>query len=117
MVLDGIIQCTEFDEFTYQEMIAFLPLFSHRCPKNVLVIGGGDGGVLREADKIPTVTNIDLVEIDELVIDVSKQFLKNMAKGKILFRTLFMSQYISYNLFTSSKRTLFLPNNFAKTAV
>ncbi|MBR7784813.1 hypothetical protein KDM89_22025, partial [Undibacterium sp. LFS511W] len=48
LVLDGLIQCTEWDEFAYQEMIANLPLYSHPNPKKVLVIGGGDGGVLRE---------------------------------------------------------------------
>ncbi|KAF9556561.1 spermine synthase, partial [Agrocybe pediades] len=45
LVLDGVIQCTERDEFSYQEMIAHLPLASHPNPKKVLVIGGGDGGV------------------------------------------------------------------------
>ena len=47
LVLDGKIQCTELDEFSYQEMIAFLPLNSHPNPENVLIIGGGDGGVAR----------------------------------------------------------------------
>ena len=48
LILDGVIQCTERDEFSYQEMIAHLPLCSiHDAPKKVLVVGGGDGGVLR----------------------------------------------------------------------
>jgi spermidine synthase len=48
LVLDGVIQATERDEFSYQEMIAHIPLFAHPNPKKVLCIGGGDGGVLRE---------------------------------------------------------------------
>ena len=49
LTLDGIIQITECDEFVYQEMMTHVPLFSHENPKNVLIIGGGDGGILREA--------------------------------------------------------------------
>lgn len=52
LVLDGVIQVTTRDEFSYQEMIAHLPLFAHTNPKKVLVIGGGDGGVLREGKGI-----------------------------------------------------------------
>lgn len=48
LILDGIIQCTERDEFGYQEMISFIPLNCHPNPKKVLIIGGGDGGVARE---------------------------------------------------------------------
>lgn len=48
LILDGIIQCTERDEFAYQEMISFIPLCCHPNPKKVLIIGGGDGGVARE---------------------------------------------------------------------
>ena len=51
LVLDGIIQATERDEFAYQEMISHVPLFAHNKPRKVLVIGGGDGGVLREVVK------------------------------------------------------------------
>ncbi|XP_038579150.1 spermidine synthase-like [Micropterus salmoides] len=81
LVLDGVIQCTERDEFAYQEMIANLPLCSHPCPKKVLVIGGGDGGVLREVVKNPLVESVILCEIDEDVINASKKFLPGMAKG------------------------------------
>ncbi|XP_061690186.1 spermidine synthase isoform X1 [Syngnathoides biaculeatus] len=81
LVLDGVIQCTERDEFAYQEMIANLPLYSHPCPRKVLIIGGGDGGVLREVVKNPQVESVVLCEIDEDVIDVSKKFLPGMAKG------------------------------------
>ncbi|KAF8067659.1 saccharopine dehydrogenase [Lyophyllum atratum] len=79
LVLDGAIQCTERDEFSYQEMIAHLPLASHPNPKKVLVIGGGDGGVVREVLKHSTVEEVVLCDIDEAVPRVSKQYLPNMA--------------------------------------
>uniref|UniRef100_A0A8C2DJ59 Spermidine synthase n=1 Tax=Cyprinus carpio TaxID=7962 RepID=A0A8C2DJ59_CYPCA len=81
LVLDGVIQCTERDEFSYQEMIANLPLCCHPCPKKVLIIGGGDGGVLREVVKHPLVESVVQCEIDEDVINVSKKYLPGMAKG------------------------------------
>ncbi|WP_320040316.1 spermidine synthase [uncultured Desulfobacter sp.] len=81
LVLDGIIQLTEQDEFSYQEMMAHLPLFSHPNPEHVLVIGGGDGGVLREISRHGNVCSIDFCEIDEDVIEVSKRFLPFMACG------------------------------------
>jgi len=79
LVLDGVIQCTEHDEFSYQEMLAHLPLCSHRNPKKVLIIGGGDGGVLREVCKHKCVEEVTICEIDKMVIEVSKQYLPNMA--------------------------------------
>ncbi|ODV97907.1 hypothetical protein PACTADRAFT_400 [Pachysolen tannophilus NRRL Y-2460] len=82
LVLDGIVQCTERDEFAYQELISHIPLFSHPNPKRILVIGGGDGGVLREVVKHgDTIESVTLVEIDETVIKLSKKYLPNMAKG------------------------------------
>jgi len=81
LVLDGVIQCTERDEFSYQEMIAFLPLASHPNPKKVLIIGGGDGGVAREVAKYPTVESIVQCEIDDRVIELSKKYLPFMASG------------------------------------
>uniref|UniRef100_A0A2K6UHI2 PABS domain-containing protein n=1 Tax=Saimiri boliviensis boliviensis TaxID=39432 RepID=A0A2K6UHI2_SAIBB len=81
LVLDGVIQCTERDEFSYQEMIANLPLCSHPNPRKVLIIGGGDGGVLREVVKHPSVESVVQCEIDEDVIQVSKKFLPGMAVG------------------------------------
>ena len=81
LVLDGVIQCTERDEFSYQEMIAHLPLASHPNPERVLVIGGGDGGVLREVCKHPSVKEAILCDIDEAVPRVSKQYLPHMATG------------------------------------
>ncbi|EPQ29908.1 uncharacterized protein PFL1_02581 [Pseudozyma flocculosa PF-1] len=81
LVLDGVIQCTERDEFSYQEMIAHLPLASHPNPERVLVIGGGDGGVLREVVKHDSVKEAVLCDIDEAVPRVSSQYLPNMAAG------------------------------------
>jgi spermidine synthase len=81
LILDGVIQCTEFDEFSYQEMIAFLPLCSHPCPQRVLIIGGGDGGVAREVVKHPDVKEVVQCEIDQGVLDASKKFLPGMGCG------------------------------------
>ncbi|KAF7284727.1 hypothetical protein GWI33_021736 [Rhynchophorus ferrugineus] len=81
LILDGIIQCTEFDEFSYQEMISFLPLCVHKNPEKVLIVGGGDGGVAREVQKHPLVKEFVQVEIDEMVIEQSKIHLPFMAKG------------------------------------
>lgn len=81
LVLDGIIQLTEADEFAYHEMIAHVPLFAHPDPKSVLVIGGGDGGVLREVSKHQCIESIDFCEIDEEIIKVSKKFLPQIACG------------------------------------
>lgn len=81
LVLDGCIQCTERDECSYQEMIAHLPLFAHPEPRNVLVVGGGDGGVVREVLRHKEVEKVTLCEIDEKVIEVCKQYLPNMANS------------------------------------
>ncbi|KAF5272811.1 hypothetical protein FQA39_LY07838 [Lamprigera yunnana] len=81
LILDGIIQCTELDEFAYQEMISFLPLCVHKNPTKVLIVGGGDGGVAREVSKHPNVKEIVQVEIDQKVIDISKKHLPFMSQG------------------------------------
>ncbi|CAI0627452.1 unnamed protein product [Linum tenue] len=81
LVLDGVIQLTERDECAYQEMITHLPLSSIPNPKKVLVIGGGDGGVLREVGRHSSVEQIDICEIDKMVVDVSKQFFPEVAIG------------------------------------
>lgn len=81
LVLDNVIQCTERDEFSYQEMITHLAMNSHPNPKSVLVIGGGDGGVLREVVKHETVEKAILCDIDEAVIRVSKKYLPGMSIG------------------------------------
>ncbi|MCP4020255.1 MAG: spermidine synthase [Desulfobacteraceae bacterium] len=81
LVLDGIIQLTLSDEFAYQEMMAHVPLFAHPDPKNIAVIGGGDGGVLREAGRHKGIETIDFCEIDPQVIEISKKYLPEMARG------------------------------------
>ncbi|PGH13965.1 spermidine synthase [Polytolypa hystricis UAMH7299] len=81
LVLDNVIQCTERDEFSYQEMITHLAMNSHPNPKKVLVIGGGDGGVLREVVKHESVEEAVLCDIDEAVIRVSKKYLPGMSIG------------------------------------
>jgi spermidine synthase len=58
LILDGVIQLTERDEFAYQEMIAHLPLFAHPNPQSVLIVGGGDGGVLREVCRHKSVKKV-----------------------------------------------------------
>ena len=81
LVLDGIIQLTEPDEFAYHEMLAHVPMFAHPDPENILVVGGGDGGVLREVGRHKCVKHIDFCEIDEEVINVAKEFLPDIACG------------------------------------
>ncbi|KMT07280.1 hypothetical protein BVRB_6g149100 [Beta vulgaris subsp. vulgaris] len=81
LVLDGVIQLTERDECAYQEMITHLPLCSIPNPKKVLVIGGGDGGVLREVARHSSVEHIDICEIDEMVVTVSKDYFPEVAVG------------------------------------
>jgi len=81
LVLDNVIQCTERDEFSYQEMITHLAMNSHPNPEKVLVIGGGDGGVLREVIKHKMVKEAILCDIDEAVIRLSKKYLPGMALG------------------------------------
>ena len=74
LVLDGVIQYTERDECSYQEMIAHIPMFTHKEPKRVLVVGGGDGGVMACVLKHESVEEVVLCEIDQLVMDVSEKF-------------------------------------------
>lgn len=81
LVLDNCIQVTERDEYSYQEMITHLAMNSHPNPKKALVIGGGDGGVLREILKHSSIEEAWLCDIDETVIEVSKKYLPNMAKA------------------------------------
>jgi spermidine synthase len=74
LLLDGMVQTTEKDEYIYHEMISMIALNSHPNPQNVLVIGGGDGGALREVVKHPKVEKGTLVEIDERVVAAAKEF-------------------------------------------
>jgi spermidine synthase len=79
LVLDGTVQTTIEDEFVYHEMITHVPLFTHKNPKKALVIGGGDGGTIREIIKHPTIEKAVLVEIDRRVVEVSKQYLPEIS--------------------------------------
>ena len=81
LMLDGIIQLTSFDEFAYHEMMAHLPFYTHPCPEKVLVIGGGDGGVLRELAKHPELKELHICEIDADVIAACRKFLPETACG------------------------------------
>ncbi|MDQ0257396.1 spermidine synthase [Evansella vedderi] len=82
LLLDGMVMTTEKDEFVYHEMVAHVPLFTHPNPKKVLVVGGGDGGVIREILKHPQVDKATLVDIDGKVIEYSKEYLPSIA-GKL----------------------------------
>ena len=75
LMLDGVVQITEADEFAYQEMMAHVPLLNHGAAERVLVIGGGDGGILRRVLQHRNGRRAVLVEIDEQVIALSKAHL------------------------------------------
>jgi|UniRef100_A0A7V3VSK7 spermidine synthase len=83
LAMDGMIQLNERWEFTYHEMIVHVPLFAHKDPEAVLVIGGGDGGAVREVLKHRSVKRVDLVEIDPEVIKACKEFLPSTASKLI----------------------------------
>lgn len=79
ITLDGMVQATVFDEFVYHEMIVHVPMRTHPRPKNVLVIGGGDGGTVREICKYPGVEKVTLVEIDGEVIKAAQAFFPELS--------------------------------------
>ncbi|HIX76220.1 MAG TPA: polyamine aminopropyltransferase [Candidatus Fusicatenibacter merdavium] len=75
LTLDGYMMLTERDEFIYHDMIVHVPMAVHPLVRNVLVIGAGDGGVIRELARYPEIERIDMVEIDPLVVEVCKKYL------------------------------------------
>lgn len=79
LTIDGYMMLTEKDEFIYHEMITHPAMCVHPDPKRVLVIGGGDGGTVREALRYPSVEHVDLVEIDELVVTACREYLPQTA--------------------------------------
>ncbi len=81
LVLDNVVQTTLGDEFVYHEMLAHVPLFSHPHPKTVLLIGGGDGGVLEEALKHPSVEKVTMVELDGGVVELAKEHFVELNQG------------------------------------
>ena len=76
LLLDGTVMVCQRDEYIYHEMICHVPLLSHSSPKRVLIVGGGDGGTLREVLKHSFVEQVVLVEIDETVIESCKKYLR-----------------------------------------
>ncbi|RBP50856.1 polyamine aminopropyltransferase [Arenicella xantha] len=80
MTLDGVVQTTEADEFIYHEMLAHTPILAHGSVKRVLIIGGGDGGMIREVLKHP-VEHVTQVEIDQAVVDMAIEYLPNHSAG------------------------------------
>lgn len=81
LLLDGHIQLTEMDEWAYHEALVQIPLLNLESPKAALVIGGGDGGVLRELCKNDSLERIDMVEIDQGVVDACREFLPSLSAG------------------------------------
>ena len=81
LVLDDVVQITERDEFFYNEMLTHIAMHANPSPKKVIVIGGGDGGIVREVLKHKSVEKVFFVEIDEQVINVSKKFFPTVSSG------------------------------------
>ena len=81
LLLDGFVQTTEKDEFYYHEMMSHVPVLAHPNPREILIIGGGDGGVLREMLKHSNVQKVTVVEIDPAVVEFSKKHLPEISKG------------------------------------
>jgi spermidine synthase len=81
LTIDRMVMCTEADEASYHEMIVHVPMLTHPGIKNVLVIGAGDGGTIRELVRHPGIESITMVEIDEVVVRASKQFLPTISSA------------------------------------
>lgn len=81
LALGGVINCTERDEAGYHEMLVHVPLMAHAAPRRVLIIGGGDGGTMREVCRHDVVETAVQVEIDEVVVEVCKKYLPQTAVG------------------------------------
>lgn len=79
LTLDGLMMVTEKDEFIYHDMIVHVPMATNPKIKNVLVIGAGDGGTVRELTRYSTIETIDMVEIDKMVVDVCRKYLPQTA--------------------------------------
>jgi len=81
LFIDDFVMTTEKDEFVYHEMLSHVPLLLHPAARNVLIIGGGDGGLLREVLRHPGVESVDLVDIDARVVEVSRQYLPTIGSA------------------------------------
>ncbi|TDL79527.1 polyamine aminopropyltransferase [Palleronia sediminis] len=80
LTLDGVVQVTEGDNFIYHEMLTHVPLFAHGAARRVLIVGGGDGGMAREALRHP-LDEVVMVEIDAGVVEFSKTYLPGISDG------------------------------------
>ncbi len=78
LAIDGVVQTTENDEFTYHEMLVHVPILAHGAAKKILVIGGGDGGCIKELFKHFSIESVTLVDIDESVITISQKYLEKI---------------------------------------
>jgi len=98
LVLDGVINLTERDEFVYHEMLAHIPLFSHPDPLKILIVGGGDGGTVREVLKHEGISRIQQVEIDREIIAISKKYFPSLSSSldhpKVNFLLMDAVQYV-----------------------
>ncbi|MGI6035226.1 MAG: polyamine aminopropyltransferase [Limnochordia bacterium] len=81
LVLDGMVQTTEKDEYVYHEMITHVALYTHPNPRRAAVIGGGDGGAVREILKHPSIEKVVLAEIDAGVIEAARSYLPNISSA------------------------------------
>lgn len=81
MMLDGVVQLSTGDEFVYHEMMSHVPLFAHGEARKVLIVGGGDGGVLRECLRHPEIETVTLCEIDRGVIDLCREHFPDVSAG------------------------------------
>ena len=81
LTLDDVVQTTEGDNFIYHEMLTHVPILAHGAAKRVLIIGGGDGGMAREALRHASVEHVTMVEIDAGVVDFSKEYLPMLSQG------------------------------------
>ena len=81
MTLDGLLMLTEKDEYIYHEMITHIPMATNPNIRNILVIGAGDGGTVRELVRYPSIEHIDVAEIDEMVVELSKKYQEKDAAG------------------------------------
>jgi len=79
--LDGLVMITEKDEFIYHDMIVHVPMATNPKIRNVLVIGAGDGGTVRELTRYAHLENIDMVEIDQMVVDICREYFPNSTSG------------------------------------
>ncbi len=104
LVLDGIVQLTEKDEYAYSEMLAHTAIFSLNYPKNILIIGGGDGAVAEEILKHKYISSVDLVDIDKKVIELSKKHFKKINNNSLTNKKVNIFDKDAYDFISSCKK-------------